>query len=183
MPYGLEPAVGFLHDFSDHRMKESLAYDLQEPFRWLVDVSVLQAFESGALELHDFYFTGDDYRYRFEPEAKQRFIEVLREQFNSGASYKGRILKWDTVIERKATELGRYLIGRSQSVDFSDPPAEMVRSDDRELRAKVIALTQPEAGKLGIGRSTLHYLRKSAIGPSEFKACLSVRKKIQLLSK
>jgi CRISPR-associated protein Cas1 len=56
---GLEPAVGFLHDFSNYQTKQSLAYDLQEPFRWLVDLSVIQAFESKALELHDFYFTGD----------------------------------------------------------------------------------------------------------------------------
>ena len=43
---GLEPAVGFLHEVSNYQTKESLAYDLQEPFRWLVDVLVLQAFES-----------------------------------------------------------------------------------------------------------------------------------------
>lgn len=90
---GLEPSVGFLHDFSDYQTKESLAYDLQEPFRWLVDLSVIQAFESRMLELRDFYFTGDDYRYRFEPEVKRRFIQVLREQFNSGVRYKGRVLK------------------------------------------------------------------------------------------
>jgi CRISPR/Cas system-associated endonuclease Cas1 len=29
-------AVGFLHDFSAYQTKQSLAYDLQEPFRWLV---------------------------------------------------------------------------------------------------------------------------------------------------
>lgn len=29
---GLEPAIGFLHDFSNYQTKESLAYDLQEPF-------------------------------------------------------------------------------------------------------------------------------------------------------
>jgi CRISPR-associated protein Cas1 len=72
---GLEPSVGFLHDLSDYQTKQSLVYDLQEPFRWLVDVSVIQAFESRALELSDFYFTGDDYRYRFETQAKQRFID------------------------------------------------------------------------------------------------------------
>ena len=106
---GLEPSVGFLHDFSNYQTKQSLVYDLQEPFRWLSDISVIEAFESEALKLSDFYFTGDDYRYRFEPEARQRFIDLIREQFNSGASYKGRVLKWDTIIEQKATELGRYL--------------------------------------------------------------------------
>jgi hypothetical protein len=51
---------------SDYQTKQSLAYDLQEPFRWLAGLSVIQAFESSTLDLHDFYFTGDDYRYRFD---------------------------------------------------------------------------------------------------------------------
>ena len=35
----------------------------------LVDMTVIEAFESKTLDLRDFYFTGDDYRYKFEPEA------------------------------------------------------------------------------------------------------------------
>ena len=50
---GLEPGVGFLHDFSHYQTKQSLVYDLQEPFRWLVDMAVIQAFESKTLELHN----------------------------------------------------------------------------------------------------------------------------------
>jgi CRISPR-associated protein Cas1 len=57
---GLEPSVGFLHDFSDYQTKQSLVYDLQEPFRLLSDISVIHAFESEALQLSDFYFTGDE---------------------------------------------------------------------------------------------------------------------------
>lgn len=55
-------------------------------------MAVVDAFESGIVDLPDFYFTGDDYRYRFEPEAKQRFLDLLRRQFNSGVRYKGRAL-------------------------------------------------------------------------------------------
>ena len=50
---GLEPSVGFLHDFSDYQTRQSLVYDLGEPFRWLIDSTVVQAFESGALDVHD----------------------------------------------------------------------------------------------------------------------------------
>jgi len=49
---GLEPSVGFLHDFSNYQTKQSLIYDLQEPFRWLIDLTVMQAFESRTLA-HD----------------------------------------------------------------------------------------------------------------------------------
>ena len=86
---------------------------------------MIQAFESKTLELHDFYFT-DDYRYRFEPDAK-RFIEVLRERFNSGVNYRGRVLKWDTVIEQKANELGRFLVGKLSTPNFTEPAPVLER--------------------------------------------------------
>jgi len=116
---GLESAVGFLHEASGQQTKESLVYDLEEPFRWIIDMAVIHAFESGILSLPDFSFTRDDYLYRIEMEGKRRFLDLLRSRFNSGVTYKGRTLKWDTVIQEKAVELGRFLIGRSPSVDFS----------------------------------------------------------------
>jgi CRISPR-associated protein Cas1 len=98
---GLEPAVGFLHELGHDETRESLVYDLEETFRWLVDFTVIQAFESGWLNANDFEFTRDDYLYRIEFEAKRRFLHLLRERFNSGVQYKGRTLKWDTVIQEK----------------------------------------------------------------------------------
>jgi CRISPR-associated protein Cas1 len=166
---GLEPSVGFLHDFSDYQTKQSLVYDLQEPFRWLTDISVIEAFESEVLKLSDFYFTGHDYRYRFEPAAKQRFINVIRERFNSGVRYRGRVLKWETVIEQKTIELGRSLIGRASTLQFVEPEPSLKGSDDRELKTRILGLTQSEARQLGIDRSTLHYLRKRAISEAHLK--------------
>jgi CRISPR-associated protein Cas1 len=158
---GLEPSVGFLHETSGYQTKQSLVYDLQEPFRWIADVTVMEAFEAGALDLPDFYFTGDDYRYRFEPEAKERFLNLLRERFNSAVRYEGRALKWDTVIEQKTVELGRYLVGRTSELDFLEPSPNLHRTDERELRRRIQGLSQSEALRLGIGKSTLHYLRKN----------------------
>jgi CRISPR-associated protein Cas1 len=171
---GLEPSVGFLHETSGYQTKQSLVYDLQEPFRWIADVAVMEAFESGVLDMPDFYFTGDDYRYRFEPEAKNRFLEFLCEQFNSRVRYKERGLKWDTVIEQKATELGRFLISRSGRFGFSQPSPTLHRTDDRELRRRILGLSQPEARRLGIGRSTFHYLRKRAESDRSF----DIRKRV-----
>jgi CRISPR-associated protein Cas1 len=159
---GLEPSVGFLHETSGYQTKQSLVYDLQEPFRWLADVVVMEAFESGLLDLPDFYFTGDDYRYRFDSEAKQRFLDLLRERFNSGVPYKGRTLKWDTVIEQKTDELSRYLVGRASMLDFSEPSPTLSKVDDQELRRRILGVSQSEARKLGIGNSTRYHLRKIA---------------------
>ena len=138
-------------------------------------MAVMEGFESGVLDLPDFYFTGDDYRYRFEPEAKQRFLELLRERFNSATKYKGRALKWDTVIEQKAVELGRFLIGRSATVDFSDPLPILKIAGDRELRQRILSLSGSEACELRIGRSTLHYLQMRAGEKPELKIYHRVR--------
>ena len=166
---GLEPSLGFLHDFSDYQTKQSLVYDLMEPFRWLVDLAVLQGFESEVLDWRSFYFTADDYRYRFTHEAKKRFVGALRERFNAGVNYKGRVLKWDTAIEQKASELGRFLTGKSSRLDFDEPAPSLDRQDDRGLRAKILALTASEARRAGIGKSTLHYLRRNARERAIFK--------------
>jgi CRISPR-associated protein Cas1 len=145
-------------------------YDLQEPFPWISDVAVVEVFESGVLDLPDFYFTGDDYRYRFDVDAKQRFVDLIRERFNSGVAYKGRALKWDTVIDYKTNELGRFLTGKSPRLDFVEPGPSLERLDSRELRAKILTLTTSRAEQIGIGKSTLHYLRKNASSRDSFKA-------------
>jgi hypothetical protein len=135
----------------------------------------MDAFESRVLDLLDFYFTGDDYRYRFEPEAKQRFLDLLRQRFNAGIRYGNRLLKWDTVIEQKAAEIGRYLTDRSSNLDISEPSPKLNRTDDRELRRRILSLSQPDARKLGIGKSTLHHLHKEARGDHPFTIYAKVR--------
>jgi CRISPR-associated protein Cas1 len=176
---GLEPSVGFLHETSGYQTKQSLVYDLQEPFRWIADVTVMDAFESRVLDLPDFYFTGDDYRYRFEPEAKQRFVDLLRNRFNSRVRHEGRVFKWDTVIEQKTVELSRYLIGRTGTLDFVDSSPNLHGDDDQELRKRILDLSWSEVRRLGIGKSTLHYLRARACEKHPFKTYQKVRKKLQ----
>ncbi len=175
---GLEPTIGFLHDFSDYQTKQSLVFDLEEPFRWLIDLTVMQAFESGSLDVPNFYFTGDDYRYRFDAEAKARFLNLLREQINSGVVYKGGVMKWDTVIQEKTTELGKYLTGRSRALDLTCPSPVLERTDDRAVREKILSLTQSQAEKLGIGRSSLHYLRKNVNAKESFRVYRKVLAKL-----
>jgi CRISPR-associated protein Cas1 len=131
------------------------------------------------LDLPDFYFTGDDYRYRFDPEAKQRFLDLLREQFNSPVKYKERAFKWDTVIEQKTVELGRYLVGRTAELDFSEPSPNLHRADDKDLRRRILGLAQQEGRSLGIGKSTLHYLRKNARSHRSFKLYHKARRKLE----
>jgi CRISPR-associated protein Cas1 len=175
---GLEPSVGFLHEFSDYQTKQSLVYDLQEPFRFLIDLTVMRAFESGKLDAQSFYVTEHDYRLRFQSEAKGRYLAALRECFNSGVKYKGRVLKWDTVIQAKAAELARYLIQSQPELDFSEPRPQIERADDRAVRETILKLTQSQARALGVGKSTLHYIRKRARARQPFRLSSKLRDKI-----
>ena len=151
--------------------------------RWIADVAVMEAFESGVLDLPDFYFAGDDYRYRFEPEAKQRFLDLLRERFNSAVRYNGRVFKWDTVMEQKTVELGRYLVGRTGTLDFSEPSPNLRREDDQDLRRRILGLSQSEALRRGIGKSTLYYLRKNAGNQRSFKIYRRVAQRLRVTAR
>jgi len=119
--------------------------------------------------MKDFYFLGDDYRYHVEVEAKRRFLELLKNRFNSGIKYKGKKWKWDTVILNKTQDLARFLRDRSKQIDFIEPHPSLQRSDTMELRKRIHELTQREAKELGIGKSTLHHLRRSASGGKQFR--------------
>jgi len=175
---GLEPAYGFLHEPADYQTKEALVYDLQEPFRWLCDVIVIEAFESATLDMRDFYFTDNDYRYHLVIEAKERFRHFIKDRFNVGVQYKGKAWKWDTIILNKTQELARFLLRKSESLDFSEPSPNLERSDTQELRNRILELTQSEARELGIGKSTLHYLRKHARHDKPFKVYKPVLEKL-----
>jgi len=120
---------------------------------------------------------GDDYRYRFESETRQRFMDLLRERFNSVVWYDERAFKWDTMIEQKAIELGRFIAKKSSTIGFAPSP-DLAGRNDRELRCRILALTQSKARELGFGKSTLHYLRANAKSSHTFTVSSKVRKKL-----
>ena len=93
---GLDPSLGYLHE--DKPATTPLVYDLQEPYRWLVDLTVLRMVLSRTFSWKDFYFSGDDFRLRIKPPLLDRYADLLREQFNSRVTYGGKRLAWDGII-------------------------------------------------------------------------------------
>ena len=172
---GLEPAVGFLHETASAQTAESLVYDFEEPFRWLVDFCVIEAFETERLGFNDFAFTRDDYLYRIQWDGRMRLRECLVEAFNSGIPYKDRTLKWDTVIEQKALELSKYLSGKIEALDFSEPVPVLERTDSKALRERILSLTQSAASELGIGKVcfTIYVRKRENAVPLSFTNLLS----------
>jgi len=164
---GLDVSLGYLHE--DQPATTPLVYDFQEPYRWLVDYTVLRMVLSRAFSWDDFYFTGGDYRLRIKPPLLDRYAELLREQFNSGVMYGGKRLTWDTLILRKCQELARYLLNRTAEFDLKAPKPVLERPDTRALREKILSLSSSDARTLRLGKSTVHYLRKRAKEERPFK--------------
>jgi CRISPR-associated protein Cas1 len=163
----LDVSLGYLHE--DRPATTPLVYDFQEPYRWLVDYVVLRMVLSRAFSWDDFYFTGGDYRLRIKPPLLDRYAELLREQFNSGVMYGGKRLTWDTLILRKCQELAHYLLGKTTRFDLVNPKLTLEREDTQMLRKKILSLSGAEAGKLGLKKSTLHYLKKHAREQKPFR--------------
>jgi CRISPR-associated protein Cas1 len=70
------------------------------------------------------------------------------------------------------------LTGKSAALDFAEPSPKLLRHDGGELREKILALTQSEAKGLGIGKSTLHYLRRNGSNEHGFMVREKVRERL-----
>ena len=103
----------------------------------------------------------------------------MKIRYNKGAHYRGRVLKWDTVIEQKASELSNFLVGKAKVLSFEEPAPVLETCDDRDLRNRILGLTQQSARELGIGKSTLHYLRKNVSNGNPFKVYSKVRARLE----
>lgn len=166
---GLECGVGFLHTTADYQSKQSMVFDVMEPYRFLVDLTVIQMVESKILDWRSVFFQASDYRARLDNGAKQKFIRLLRERFNVGTVYKNQRMRWDTVIAEKFNEVTRFLLGKTNRLDFMEPSLTLERFDSRELRSKILSLNASEARGVGIPKQSLHDLRAKAGSPQPFK--------------
>jgi len=82
----------------------------------------------------------------------------------------------------KTQELARFLLNKSMQIDFIEPRPSLQGNDTQELRRRILELTQREAKGLGIGKSTLHHLRRLAGSPRSFMIHEETRRKLILCS-
>lgn len=78
----------------------------------------------------------------------------------------------------KTQELGHFLLGKFDSIGFMEPALRLERTDNLELRRRILELTQNNARKLGIGKSAIHYLRKNAARSESFKIYKPIMRKL-----
>ncbi len=163
---GLEPTVGFLHEA--RQTKYPLVYDLQEPYRWLVDTTVIECLEHEQFSKKDFYRM-DNYVLRLKPDAVRKLVDALRLRLNSTVRYRSKFYTWDSLIRLKAQELANYILGRRTTLDLRDPAPTFSRDDSVVIRQRILAISQEEARKRGIRKNTLWYLQQRARAGRPFK--------------
>ena len=154
---GLDPSISFLHELSNSRA--SLVYDIQELYRWLVDLSVIQLLEEKRLKKVDFIVT-ENYNIRLRESAAKALVEKIKQNFNARALYDGRYYSYQNILYENVRLLANYIIGKSSKLQFNVPEFKIKREDNTDIRSKVASLTPEDRKKLGINKSTLWYMQK-----------------------
>jgi CRISPR-associated protein Cas1 len=173
---GLEPTIGFLHETRQARYP--LVYDLMEPYRWLVDVTVIGCLEYQRFSKHDFYRL-DNYVLRLKPEAVKKLLETLHLKFNSATRYRNKNYAWSTVIQSKSQELANYVISKRSEIDFSSPNPMLHRDDTKTVRDRILSMSVAEARELGIRKNTLWYLQQRAQARRSMEIYRPVKNKLR----
>lgn len=155
---GLDPTVGFLHELANS--KTPLVYDLQELFRWLVDLSVLQLLEEKKLKKADFIVT-ENYHLRLRPATAKMLIERISLNFNRSAKYKAKNHTYQNILLDNVQQLANFVIGKQrEALQFNIPAIRIQRNDSLDLQQRILAMSPTERRQRGINKSTLWYQKK-----------------------
>jgi CRISPR-associated protein Cas1 len=157
---GLEPSVGFLHETAASKLP--LVYDLQEPFRWLVDLSVIEVLAGRQLDRKRDFVTTENYHVRLRPKAIGLLADRLSQNFNRAVPFRGQRRTFDAISFETARNLARYLLGQSKRLDLSFPFGAFDGALDTEAAETISALTYAEARRLGISKAGLWDMKRRA---------------------
>jgi CRISPR-associated protein Cas1 len=127
---GLDSAVGFLHEVA--ASKTPLAYDMQELFRWLVDMSVIQLLEEKKLKKSDFIVT-ENYHIRLRETAAKMLIEKISLNLNRTTKYKSKNHTYQNILLDNVQHLANFMLGK-QSLQFNIPAVKIQRNDPLEFK-------------------------------------------------
>ncbi len=172
---GLDPHVGFLHEMKIG--SKSLAYDLQEPFRFLVDLAVISSIEKNRMEDRDFIRT-ENYNLRLRPSGAKKLIEEIGIWFNRKVKFRDQMYKWGNVLIEQTRELAHYVIGKKGIFNMEEPFFEIERNDTEEIRGAITKMPYKRWKELGYSKGTLHPLKQKVKEGKPFKINEEVKKRL-----
>jgi CRISPR-associated protein Cas1 len=172
---GLDPAVGFLHELAPS--KQPLVYDLQELYRWIVDLSVVELLEEKKLKKSDFIVT-ENYHLRLRKGTAKMLIDQIKANFNARSLYKNKNAAYDTILLDNVQQLANYIQDRQKELHFNVPDVQIKRNDDNATRDYILSMTPEQRKELGINKSTLWYIQKNLRDSKKIKIYGKVKAKI-----
>jgi CRISP-associated protein Cas1 len=174
---GLLPEIGFLHEVAPSKMP--LAYDLQEPFRWLVDLSVLEVIRDGKLDRKADFIVTENYHVRLRPSAAKALMERFSANLNRKVTVKGRNFAFETLVDESARKLARSLTDPKAKFDLSYPFAVGESGHvETDLKARVAAMSYADARSLGISKAGLFDMKRRASEGKPLRLYGKVRERI-----
>ena len=173
---GLEPAVGWLHETAASKLPA--VYDLQEPFRWLVDLSVIETIAGRQLDRKADFITTENYHVRLRPRAVGLLSERLSQNFNRAVPFGGQRRTFDAIMFETTRKLARHLLGQSKRLDLNFPFGAFDGALDTEAAETISALSYAEARKLGISKAGLWDMKRRAAAGKPVRLYAKVSRKL-----
>jgi len=174
---GLLPEIGFCHEAAPSKLP--LAYDLQEPFRWLVDLSVLELLRDGKFDQKADFIVTEHYHVRLRSTAAKVLLDRLSANLNRKVTLGGRNHSFETLIQETARKLARHLTGAKGRLDFSYPFAiEDSGHASADLKDRVASMTYAEAREVGISKAGLFYMKRRAAEGKPLRLYAGVRQRL-----
>jgi hypothetical protein len=114
----LDYSIGFLHEINQSRTP--LVYDIQELFRWLIDISVIQLLEEKKIKKSDFIIT-ENYHTRLGENVAKLFIEKINSNFNARYNYKNsKNYSYQIILQDNLQQLVNFIVNKKKEFDFID---------------------------------------------------------------
>ena len=173
---GLESSIGWLHETAASKLP--VVYDLQEPFRWLVDLSVIETIAGRQLDRKGDFITTENYHIRLRPHAIGFLSERLSENFNRAVPFGGQRRTYDSILFETARKLARHLHSRSKRLDLGFPFDAFDGAIDRDAADTISALTYAEARKVGISKAGLWDMKRRAEEGKPLRVYAKVARKL-----
>ena len=173
---GLEPSVGWLHETAASKLP--VVYDLQEPFRWLVDLSVVETIAGRQLDRAKDFITTENYHVRLRPHAIALLAERLSQNFNRAIPFGGQRRTFDATLFETTRKLARYLLGKAKRLDLDFPFGAFDGALDTDAAETISALTYAEARRLGISKAGLFYMKRRAAEGKPVRLYAKVSRKL-----
>jgi CRISP-associated protein Cas1 len=174
---GLLPEIGFVHEVAHSKLP--LAYDLQEPFRWLVDLSVIEVIRDAKLDRKKDFIVTENYHIRLRPAAATALIDRFSANMNRKISVGGRSFAYETLVSESARRLARTLLNEKAAFKLDFPfivgESGHVKS---EIARNVASMTYADARTLRISKAGLWNMKRRAALGKPLKLYRKVLRKV-----